>query len=118
MGWLENLPTVGEQIYDRVVMNPPFDRERDIDHVIHALKFLKPNGHLTAVMSAGAAFRDTKMSKAFRELMNSMGGTYRDLPAGSFASVGTYVNTIVIQVWKDGRQQGWGSGCKFGETEL
>jgi 16S rRNA G1207 methylase RsmC len=35
-------------IYDRVVMNPPFDLERDVDHVTHALKFLEPEGQLVA----------------------------------------------------------------------
>ncbi len=91
--------------YDRVVMNPPFDRERDIDHVMHALKFLKPEGCLIAIMSAGTEFRETRKSIAFRELMDKMGAKWRDLPAGSFASVGTYCNTIMLRVWKDGRQQ-------------
>jgi hypothetical protein len=88
-------------LYDRVVMNPPFDRERDIDHVMHALKFLKPDGLLTAIMSAGTEFRDTKKSVAFRALMKKMGATFSDLPAGSFSSVGTNCNTIVVRVWND-----------------
>ena len=91
--------------YDRVVMNPPFDRERDIDHVMHALKFLKPDGCLIAIMSAGTEFRETRKSVAFRDLMDKMGAQWRDMPAGSFASVGTYCNTIMLRVWKDGRQQ-------------
>lgn len=91
--------------YDRVVMNPPFDRERDIDHVMHALNFLKPDGCLIAIMSAGTEFRETRKSVAFRELMDKMGAKWRDLPAGSFASVGTHCNTIMLRVWKDGRQQ-------------
>lgn len=45
-----------ESLYDHVVMNPPFDRERDIDHIMHALDFLKPDGFLIAVMSAGTDF--------------------------------------------------------------
>ena len=80
-------------------------RERDIDHVMHALKFLKPEGCLIAIMSAGTEFRETRKSIAFRELMDKMGAKWRDLPAGSFASVGTYCNTIMLRVWKDGRQQ-------------
>jgi uncharacterized protein DUF4942 len=92
-------------LYDRVVMNPPFDRERDIDHVMHALKFLKPDGCLVAVMSAGTEFRQTRKSAAFRALMDKMGGTWRDLPAGSFASVGTNTNTVILRVWNDSRRQ-------------
>lgn len=92
-------------LYDRVIMNPPFDRERDIDHVMHALKFLKPDGVLTAVMSASTEFRETRKSTAFRELMEQMKARWHDLPAGSFASSGTYVNTVVMRVFKDGRAQ-------------
>ncbi|MDP3078652.1 DUF4942 domain-containing protein [Bradyrhizobium sp.] len=104
-------------LYDRVVMNPPFDRERDIDHVMHALKFLKPDGFLIAIMSAGTDFRGTKKAQAFRTMMQQMHATYRDLPAGSFSSVGTYVNTIAMQVWKDGREQRWNGGRKFGQED-
>ena len=92
--------------YDRVVMNPPFDRERDIDHVLHALEFLKaPNGILVAIMSAGTEWRETSKSRAFRDQMASMNAKWLDLPAGSFSSVGTCCNTVLLRVWKDGRKQ-------------
>ncbi len=91
-------------LYDRIVMNPPFDRERDIDHVIHALKFLKPDGFLCAIMSAGTEFRETRKSVAFRALMEKMQASWRDLPPGSFSASGTNCNTIILRVWKDGRR--------------
>ncbi|MBS4016805.1 MAG: DUF4942 domain-containing protein [Dechloromonas sp.] len=94
-----------DPIYDRVVMNPPFDRERDIDHVMHALRFLKDDGCLVAIMSAGTEFRETRKSIAFRSLMAKMNAVWEDLPPGSFAEVGTYVNTLIMRVWKDGRTQ-------------
>jgi hypothetical protein len=93
-------------LYDYVVMNPPFDRERDIDHVVHALKFLKPTGQLVAIMSAGTEFRETKKCQAFRELVERMHGRFDDLPAGSFSSVGTNVNTIILHLRADGRDLG------------
>lgn len=92
-----------KNLYDRVVMNPPFDRERDIDHVIHALEFLKPDGYLTAIMSAGTEFRETRKAVAFRALMQKMNARFNDLPSGSFSSVGTNINTIRLRVWKNGR---------------
>lgn len=91
-------PPVPDQLYDGVLMNPPFDRERDIDHVVHALKFLKPGGVLVAIMSASTEFRETKKSVKFRELMAKMNADWTDMPAGSFASVGTNVNTVLLQV--------------------
>ncbi|WP_084302707.1 DUF4942 domain-containing protein [Bradyrhizobium sp. WSM2254] len=92
-----------QRLYDRVVMNPPFDRERDIDHVVHALEFLKPDGFLIAIMSAGTEFRETRKAVAFRALMQKMRARFDDLPAGSFSAAGTNVNTLMLRVWKDGR---------------
>lgn len=103
--WCRDFLTVSPDAtgsYDRIVMNPPFDRERDIDHVNHALRFLAPGGKLVSIMSAGTEFRQTRKAVAFRELIAQMGGEFRDLPAGSFASVGTYVNTLVLTVTKRG----------------
>lgn len=91
-------PTVRH--YDAVLMNPPFDRERDIDHVRHAWDFLKPGGRLVAVMSAGTEFRETRKAQAFRKLMESHGARWRDLPAGTFAAAGTMVNAVVLSVRK------------------
>lgn len=82
-----------EPRFDVVVMNPPFDRQRDIDHVAHAWGFLKPGGRLVAIMSAGAEFRENAKARAFRELV---GGRWRDLPAGSFSEQGTNVNTCLL----------------------
>lgn len=92
-------------LYDLVVMNPPFDRERDIDHVVHALDFLKPDGQLIAIMSAGTEFRQTAKSIAFRKLMEDMGARWEDLPPGSFSEVGTNCNTGFISVSKNGRKR-------------
>ena len=39
--------------FDRVVMNPPFANGADIQHIQHALKFLKPDGRLVALCAAG-----------------------------------------------------------------
>ena len=96
-----------DRFYDVVVMNPPFDRERDIDHVLHAMKFLKPDGSLHAIMSAGTEFRETRKSSAFRELMEAKGAQWRDLPAGSFSSAGTNVNTVILRFQNDGKKRWW-----------
>lgn len=92
-------------LYDGVVMNPPFDMERDIDHVTHALKFIKPDGFLLSIMSAGTEFRETKKAAAFRRLLANRNGWMVDLPNGSFAEVGTYVNTILVGI--GGRSKPW-----------
>lgn len=88
------------QSFDAVVMNPPFDRGRDVDHVLHALKFLKPGGKLAAIMAAGVEYREDRQTVAFRTMVERMGGKFRDLPAGSFAESGTNVNTVILTIQK------------------
>lgn len=81
-------------LYDRIVMNPPFSRQQDIDHVLHAWKFLSDGGRLVAVMSAGTEYRDNKKAAAFRDLIQS-NGMIEELPPESFKESGTSVNTVL-----------------------
>lgn len=84
------------EAFDAVVMNPPFDRGRDVDHVLHALKFLKPGGRLAAIMAAGVEYREDRQTVAFRTMVERLGGKFRDLPPGAFAESGTNVNTVIL----------------------
>jgi hypothetical protein len=105
--WCQDFLTLSPKetgLYDVIAMNPPFDLERDIDHVTHAMKFLQPNGYLVAVMSAGTEFRETRKARAFRDLVDKLHGRFTDLPPGSFSSVGTWVNTVIVRLWANGRE--------------
>ncbi|WP_313329804.1 SAM-dependent methyltransferase [Comamonas sp.] len=91
--------TVGpEPVYDRVVMNPPFLKQADIKHVMHAHQFLKPGGLLVAVMAAGVTFRTDSRTQAFNELVQDRGGHIEPLPENSFKSSGTGVNTVIAVI--------------------
>lgn len=79
-------------IYDRVVMNPPFNRGADTRHVRHALGFLRPGGVLVAIMSAGIRFRT---DRATAELRCRLDVIERN-PPGSFKASGTEVNTVTV----------------------
>ncbi|MFF1684636.1 class I SAM-dependent methyltransferase [Streptomyces sp. NPDC058254] len=86
--------------YDRVVMNPPFARQADIQHVSHAYQFVKPGGRLVAVMSNGVTFRNTTPYRAFRALLEATGGEVHALPADAFKESGTGVNTVIAVIPK------------------
>lgn len=85
--------------YDRIVMNPPFSRQQDIDHVTHAYKLLAPGGRLVSVMAASVQFRTNKKTKAFQELVAGA-GTVAELPPETFRESGTLVNTVVVTLVK------------------
>lgn len=84
--------------FDRVVMNPPFAKQDDIRHVLHALRFLKPGGRLVAIMSAGVMFRENKLSSEFRDLVEQSSGSIERLPEGAFKASGTSVNTCIVTI--------------------
>lgn len=81
---------------DRVVMNPPFARQEDIDHVYHAARFLKPGGRLVAVMSAGVTFRSNRKTEEFRRFIEIRNGSIEPLPLGCFKPSGTSVNACLV----------------------
>jgi len=86
--------------FDRVVMNPPFEKLADIDHVLTAFARLKPGGRLVSVMSPGAFFRDCEKAQAFRLLFEELGGEKIELPEGSFKASGTGVASVLVVVDK------------------
>lgn len=91
-------PESDELPFDRIVMNPPFSNGADIDHVSHALKFLKPTGRLVAIMSAGVKTASTKLKKveAFYKLLEGYEWSFRNVPDGSFKESGTNVRVTML----------------------
>ena len=87
--------------YDKILMNPPFEKFQDIDHVRHAWDLLKPNGVLVAIMGAGVKNTRTK-AREFREWLDLHGGVMQDNPEGSFkdADRATGVNTVMVTMVK------------------
>lgn len=85
-------------VFDRIVMNPPFTRQQDVKHVMHALRFLKPGGRLVAIMSPSWLTRGDNLSFEFRALLNRLDADTVPLPAGSFKSSGTNVSTVLVTV--------------------
>lgn len=90
--------------YDRIIMNPPFSDRRDVQHVQHAYDLLKPGGRLVAIMGEGSFFGTDKKAQAFREWLESVGGTEEKLPEGSFNDptlpVTTGVNARMVVIDK------------------
>jgi len=87
--------------YEKILMNPPFENLQDVDHVLHAFKFLKEGGRLVSVMSPSAFYRDDKKSRYFRSFVDTHGGETIDLPPGSFKESGTSINTCLLILDKD-----------------
>lgn len=88
-----------EENFDLIVMNPPFSKQQDIKHVLHAFKFLKPNGKLVSVMCSNVLWRENKLTNEFRKFVEE-NGEIEKLPEQSFKSSGTLVGTVVVTLRK------------------
>jgi len=97
--------------YDRIIMNPPFRKGQDVEHVLHAYNLLKPGGKLVAIMPPSWLNRDDKRYTSFREFVmerlthgdkNNWGeyAQWGEFNEPVFRESGTQVKTGVLQITK------------------
>ena len=82
---------VGGQLFDKVIMNPPFYGKHYAKHIKHAMKFLNERGQLYAILPATARYEHDELS----EFKNK---SWLDLPMGSFKESGTNINTTILTI--------------------
>ncbi|MDP9675205.1 hypothetical protein J2W97_001188 [Paenibacillus jamilae] len=85
--------------YNKIIMNPPFEKSKDVDHVLKAYDCLKDGGRLIAIMSPHWTFANDTKSIQFRNWLNDK-GYYEKLPEGSFKESGTGVSTVLVVIEK------------------
>lgn len=93
-------PPYPAELFDAVLMNPPFEGGQDCDHVARAWAFVKPGGVLVAIMGAGVTFRAQRPYSAFRAWVEEVGAEFADLPAGAFKESGTGVASVMLTMRK------------------
>mgnify|MGYP000365576461 CR=1 FL=1 len=86
--------------FDRILMNPPFEKQADIQHIKHAFSFLATGGRLIAISSPSWQWREDRKALDFKCWLQSVGGVVEELPPGSFKQSGTAVNTVLITIEK------------------
>lgn len=83
-------------IMDRIVMNPPFSGLADIEHVMHAARFLKPTGRMVAITSPSWTFNSARRANEFRDFVDKCDGLVDEIEAGAFKAVGTNIATRMV----------------------
>lgn len=86
--------------YDIIVANPPFNKQQDIDHVLHMIELA--NKRVVSVVSASIMFRENKKTVEFKNKISELGGTIMALPEKSFVESGTNARACVITVELNG----------------
>lgn len=91
-------------MFDRIIMNPPFARGQDMQHIVHAFRFLVPGGIMAAILSPAFEYRSDNSSALFRDWLSlrqsADHASWVPLPEGSFKSAGTNVRTVLLTVRK------------------
>lgn len=87
--------------WDRIIMNPPFSKQQDVEHIQKAFEILKPGGILVSVVGVSPFFRNNRKSLEFMEFLSENNAEIESLPAGAFAESGTNVETKIIKILKE-----------------
>lgn len=98
------LKVTPSQDFNAVLMNPPFTRNQDIQHIQHAWKFLALGGRLVAICSGIAFNGSMKVHREFQEWAGPL-LTHREwLESGTFKENGTNVAAeLIVLECKDGK---------------
>ncbi len=84
-------------VFDFIAMNPPFSGGADIAHVMHATKFLRPQGQLLAITSPTWTTIQNKKSAAFRDFVADVGADMETVERGAFSESGTQIETRILK---------------------
>ncbi|WP_299459051.1 methyltransferase [uncultured Microscilla sp.] len=94
--------------YDKVLMNPPFEKGQDIQHVQHVYEHnLEPGGRLIAIMSRGNFDKNSRLKarQQFNTWLDEVGAHVEELPENAFKSsfrpTGVQTNMVKIDKPED-----------------
>ena len=89
-----------ERKYDRIIANPPFTNNQDIDHLYKMYDCLKEGGRVVCITSTHWKKSSNKKETEFRKWLDKKSAITEDVDAGEFKESGTMVPTVIIMIVK------------------
>jgi methylase of polypeptide subunit release factors len=89
--------------YDRIIANPPFSKNQDIDHIRHMYGHLSGDGILVSVASNHWRECNNKKETEFREWLSEKEAEIIEIPAGTFRESGTMISACIIRIFGNNR---------------
>ena len=86
--------------YSKIIANPPFANNQDIDHVRLMYERLVEGGTLAAITSPHWKFASEKKCAAFRQWIDEVHGQVFEISAGEFKESGTSISTMAVVIKK------------------
>ncbi len=84
-------------LFDRIVANPPFTKNQDIEHIKKMFSLLSHGGKLVSMASRSWIIGNQKKQVDFREWLDNVGGTVTEVDAGVFKESGTNVPSVIVE---------------------
>lgn len=86
--------------YDRIIANPPFTKNQDIDHIRLMYDLLESGGILVSLSSISWTFGSNKKQIQFKEWLTDIDAYTEEIPEKTFKESGTNIKTILIKIRK------------------
>ena len=87
-------------LFDRIIANPPFSKNQDIDHVRMMYKRLKNGGRLVSIMSESWANGRQNKQIEFKNWLEEVNAEVLDIDKGAFKESGTMVGAKIVIINK------------------
>lgn len=88
------------KVYSKIIANPPFTKNQDIDHVKFMYSYLSRGGTLVSIMSESWREGTQKKQVEFRQWIDDVNASIYQLKKGSFKESGTMVGGVVVIIRK------------------
>lgn len=86
--------------FDRIIANPPFTKNQDIDHIRLMYDVLKPGGVMVTLASPSWTFGSQKKHVEFRQWLTEVDAHMEEILEDTFKESGTSIRTILIKIKK------------------
>lgn len=86
--------------FDKILANPPFTKNQDIDHVLKMYEHLKSGGRIVTIMGPSWVEGSQKKQVEFRNWLAKLGATYEPIEEGAFKKSGTGIKTYMVVIDK------------------
>ena len=86
--------------YQRIIANPPFSGNQDIEHVYKMFESLTINGEMSVITSQHWKIAGDSKCKNFRKWIEEHNAQIQDIAAGEFKESGTGIQTSLIFIKK------------------
>lgn len=94
------LELLENKLYDRIIANPPFAKNQDVEHIKHMYKLLASGGILVSIASKHWQLSSNKKETEFRQFLEDTSAEIIELDGGEFKESGTMIQGVIIKISK------------------